>query len=139
MTEIIERQIDHLAPGFSKRIMARRVSSLVQLETMNPNLVGGTITGGANDLWQLIARPTLSAVPYRTPKKGVYLCSSSTPAGGGVHGMCWIPCSQRSFTGFSSGSEVIPGPAPVERCLACEANSVGTVEWPYLTDLTKKH
>jgi phytoene dehydrogenase-like protein len=88
LTEIIERQIDRFAPGFSKRIMARRISSPAQLESMNPNLVGGTITGGANHLWQLIARPTLSAVPYRTPKKGVYLCSSSTPPGGGVHGMC---------------------------------------------------
>ena len=88
VTEIIERQIDRFAPGFSKRILARHVSSPAQLESMNPNLVGGTITGGANHLWQLIARPTLSAVPYRTPKKGVYLCSSSTPPGGGVHGMC---------------------------------------------------
>ena len=88
LTEVIERQIDRFAPGFSKRIIARRVSSPAQLESMNPNLVGGTITGGANHLWQLIARPTLSAVPYRTPKKGVYLCSSSTPPGGGVHGMC---------------------------------------------------
>ena len=88
VTEIIERQIDRFAPGFSKRILARHVISPAQLESMNPNLVGGTITGGANHLWQLIARPTLSAVPYRTPKKGVYLCSSSTPPGGGVHGMC---------------------------------------------------
>jgi phytoene dehydrogenase-like protein len=88
LTEIVERQIDRFAPGFSKRVMARRVSSPAQLESINPNLVGGTITGGANHLWQLIARPTFSAVPYRTPKKGVYLCSSSTPPGGGVHGMC---------------------------------------------------
>jgi phytoene dehydrogenase-like protein len=88
LTEMIERQIERFAPGFSKRVLARRVSSPAQLETMNPNLIGGTITGGANHLWQLIARPTLSAVPYRTPKKGVYLCSSSTPPGGGVHGMC---------------------------------------------------
>jgi len=88
VTEIVERQIDRFAPGFSKRIIARRVSAPGQLEAVNPNLVGGTITGGANHLWQLIARPTLSAVPYRTPKKGVYLCSSSTPPGGGVHGMC---------------------------------------------------
>jgi phytoene dehydrogenase-like protein len=88
LTQIIERQIDRFAPGFTKRIIARRISSPAQLEAMNPNLVGGTITGGANHLWQLIARPTLSLVPYRTPKKGVYLCSSSTPPGGGVHGMC---------------------------------------------------
>ena len=88
LTEIVERQINRFAPGFSKRILARQVTLPAQLEKMNPNLVGGTITGGANHLWQMIARPTLSAVPYRTPKKGVYLCSSSTPPGGGVHGMC---------------------------------------------------
>ncbi|HXM25662.1 MAG TPA: FAD-dependent oxidoreductase, partial [Chthoniobacterales bacterium] len=59
-----------------------------ELERINPNLIGGSITGGANNLWQLIARPILSFAPYRTPLKGVYLCSSSTPPGGGVHGMC---------------------------------------------------
>jgi len=88
LTEIVERQINRFAPGFSKRILARQVTLPAQLEKMNPNLVGGTITGGANHLWQMFARPTLSVVPYRTPKKGVYLCSSSTPPGGGVHGMC---------------------------------------------------
>ena len=103
VTEIIERQIDHFAPGFSKRIMARRVSSPAQLESMNPNLVGGTITGGANHLWQLIARPTLSAVPYRTPKKGVYLCSSSTPPGGGVHGMCGFHAANAVLRDFHRG------------------------------------
>jgi phytoene dehydrogenase-like protein len=100
LTEIVERQIDRFAPGFSKRIMARRVSSPAQLESMNPNLVGGTITGGANHLWQLIARPTLSAVPYRTPKKGVYLCSSSTPPGGGVHGMCGFHAANAVLADF---------------------------------------
>jgi phytoene dehydrogenase-like protein len=103
LTEIIERRIDHFAPGFSKRIMARRVSSPAQLENMNPNLVGGTITGGANHLWQLIARPTLSAVPYRTPKKGVYLCSSSTPPGGGVHGMCGFHAANAVLRDFHRG------------------------------------
>jgi phytoene dehydrogenase-like protein len=103
LTEIIERQIERFAPGFSKRIMARRVSSPAQLETMNPNLIGGTITGGANHLWQLIARPTLSAVPYRTPKKGVYLCSSSTPPGGGVHGMCGFHAANAVLRDFHRG------------------------------------
>jgi phytoene dehydrogenase-like protein len=103
VTVIIERRIDHFAPGFSKRIMARRVSSPAQLESMNPNLVGGTITGGANHLWQLIARPTLSAVPYRTPKKGVYLCSSSTPPGGGVHGMCGFHAANAVLRDFHRG------------------------------------
>ena len=58
------------------------------LEEHNPNLVDGSINGGSNDLTQLVARPILSSKPYRTPLKGVYLCSSSTPPGGGVHGMC---------------------------------------------------
>jgi phytoene dehydrogenase-like protein len=105
LTEIIERQINRFAPGFSRRIMARRVSSPAQLESMNPNLVGGTITGGANYLWQLIARPTLSAVPYRTPKKGVYLCSSSTPPGGGVHGMCGFHAANAVLRDFHRGLE----------------------------------
>jgi phytoene dehydrogenase-like protein len=88
MTKPIENQIARFAPGFSERVLVRHVTSSADLERRNPNLVGGSITGGANNLWQLIARPTLSAAPYRTPLRGVYLCSSSTPPGGGVHGMC---------------------------------------------------
>ena len=103
LTEIIEKQINRFAPGFSKRVLARHVSSGPQLEKMNPNLVGGTITGGANHLWQLFARPTLSAVPYRTPKKGVYLCSSSTPPGGGVHGMCGFHAANAVLRDFHRG------------------------------------
>jgi phytoene dehydrogenase-like protein len=88
MTERIERQIARFAPGFFERVLVRRATSAAELETINANLIGGAITGGANDLWQMVARPTLSAVPYRTPIKGIFLCSSSTPPGGGVHGMC---------------------------------------------------
>jgi len=88
MTERIEKQIGRFAPGFYDRVLVRRATSAAQLESRNANLIGGAITGGANDLWQMVARPTLSAVPYRTPIKGVFLCSSSTPPGGGVHGMC---------------------------------------------------
>jgi phytoene dehydrogenase-like protein len=88
MTELIEKQLTRFAPGFKDRVLSRHVSSPADLERLNPNLVGGSITGGANSLWQLIARPTLSRVPYRTALRGVYLCSSSTPPGGGVHGMC---------------------------------------------------
>ena len=62
--------------------------SPVELEANDRNLVGGDLNGGAMDLGQLFFRPVRSAVPYRTPLKGVYLCSSSTPPGGGVHGMC---------------------------------------------------
>jgi phytoene dehydrogenase-like protein len=60
----------------------------VALEHHNPNLIGGAVNGGSLDLKHLLVRPVLSANPYRTPLRGVYLCSASTPPGGGVHGMC---------------------------------------------------
>ena len=88
MTKPFERQICRFAPDFKDRILGSHITSAAELESINPNLIGGSITGGANNLWQLIARPILSSAPYRTPLKGVYLCSSSTPPGGGVHGMC---------------------------------------------------
>jgi phytoene dehydrogenase-like protein len=88
MSARIEAQIERFAPGFRDCILARHVMRPMDLAARNPNLNGGDINGGANDLWQVIARPTLSFTPYRTPLKGVYLCSSSTPPGGGVHGMC---------------------------------------------------
>lgn len=88
MTEAIERQIERFAPGFRERILARSSISPRQLEGYNPNYVGGDIGGGANDLGQLLMRPLLRRVPYATPLPGVYLCSSSTPPGAGVHGMC---------------------------------------------------
>lgn len=88
MTEAIEDQIERFAPGFRDCILRRHIARPIDLELSNPNLIGGDINGGANDLWQLLARPVLSPRPYRTPLPGVYLCSSSTPPGGGVHGMC---------------------------------------------------
>ncbi len=88
MAERIEQQIERFAPGFRDCIIARHHSNTAQLEESNPNLAGGDINGGAANLAQLIARPIFSAHPYRTPLPGVYLCSASTPPGGGVHGMC---------------------------------------------------
>jgi phytoene dehydrogenase-like protein len=88
MTARIEAQVERFAPGFCQRILARRARTPAQLESYNPTYVGGDILGGRNDLWQLIARPALRLVPYRTPLAGVYLCSSATPPGGGVHGLC---------------------------------------------------
>ena len=88
MSERCERQIERFAPGFRDCIIARSCRAAADLEKTNANLIGGDINGGAANLTQLIARPVLSAAPYRTPLKGVYLCSSSTPPGGGVHGMC---------------------------------------------------
>jgi phytoene dehydrogenase-like protein len=88
MTERIEKQVERFAPGFRDCILARHTMNCAEMERRNANLIGGDINGGAADLWQLIARPVLSAAPYRTPVPGLYLCSSSTPPGGGVHGMC---------------------------------------------------
>jgi phytoene dehydrogenase-like protein len=88
MTDHVESQIERFAPGFRDCILARHKKSAADLEKSNPNLTGGDINGGAANLMQLIARPILSPTPYRTPMKAVYLCSSSTPPGGGVHGMC---------------------------------------------------
>jgi phytoene dehydrogenase-like protein len=86
MTERIEAQIERFAPGFRSRILARSVMSPAQLETHNANLVGGDINGGVATISQLFTRPTIHT--YSTPLRDVYICSSSTPPGGGVHGMC---------------------------------------------------
>jgi phytoene dehydrogenase-like protein len=85
-SDAIERQIERFAPGFRTRILARAVLTPAELERRNPNLVGGDIAGGAMDVRQFFFRPTRRF--YRTPLPGVYLCSSSTPPGAGVHGMC---------------------------------------------------
>jgi phytoene dehydrogenase-like protein len=88
MTERIENQIERFAPGFRNLILARSTKSTAALEQYNANYIGGDINGGVQDLGQLFTRPMLRLVPYSTPAKGIYLCSSSTPPGGGVHGMC---------------------------------------------------
>ncbi|PYJ04352.1 MAG: FAD-dependent oxidoreductase [Verrucomicrobia bacterium] len=88
MSDPIESQIERFAPGFRDCVLARHKMSGADLEKSNANLGGGDINGGAANLMQLIARPTFSPTPYRTPLRGVYLCSASTPPGGGVHGMC---------------------------------------------------
>lgn len=84
----IERQIERFAPGFRDRILARHVTTPADLERDNPNYVGGAITGGVADLFQLFTRPVARLDPYSTPNPRVFLCSASTPPGGGVHGMC---------------------------------------------------
>ncbi|MEE8330484.1 MAG: NAD(P)/FAD-dependent oxidoreductase [Acidimicrobiia bacterium] len=88
MVERMELQMERFAPGFRDLVLARAVMAPGQLETYNPNYVGGEIIGGASTLRQIVARPRLRPSPYRTPLAGVYLCSASTPPGAGVHGMC---------------------------------------------------
>ncbi len=87
MTAIIDAQIERFAPGFRDLILARAVHNTAQMEAYNPNYVGGDINVGVQNLAQMWTRPSLSLTPYRTPLPGVYLCSSATPPGGGVHGM----------------------------------------------------
>jgi phytoene dehydrogenase-like protein len=87
MTAAIEAQLERFAPGFAERVLARHVMPPKVLEAFDRNLVGGDIGGGAADLRQFVARPVLSARPWATPVPGLFLCSSSTPPGGGVHGM----------------------------------------------------
>jgi phytoene dehydrogenase-like protein len=88
MTDAIESQVERFAPGFRDRILARSSLSPRELQAHNRNLVGGDLNGGLMDLRQLFTRPRAAWVPYRTSRAGVYLCSASTPPGGGVHGMC---------------------------------------------------
>ena len=88
MTARIEAQIERFAPGFGDLVLARHVRTAAQQAAHNPNYVGGDITAGMQTLWQTVARPTARWNPYRTPLRGVYLCSASTPPGPGVHGRC---------------------------------------------------
>jgi phytoene dehydrogenase-like protein len=88
MTERIESQIERFAPGFRDVVLGRHAMNTAAMENYNANYVGGDINGGVQDLWQLFGRPVLRWNPYATPVKGLYICSSSTPPGGGVHGLC---------------------------------------------------
>ncbi|HET7856043.1 MAG TPA: NAD(P)/FAD-dependent oxidoreductase [Gaiellaceae bacterium] len=94
MTERIEAQVERFAPGFRQLILARAATGPADFEQRNRNIVGGDINGGAMDLGQLFFRPVRKLVPYRTPLRVVYLCSSATPPGGGVHGMCGYAAAQ---------------------------------------------
>lgn len=87
MTTAIENQVERFAPGFKDTIIGRSAMNTAQIEAYNPNYIGGDINGGIQDIYQLYTRPVLSASPYRTSAEGIYICSSSTPPGGGVHGM----------------------------------------------------
>jgi phytoene dehydrogenase-like protein len=88
MTERIEAQIERFAPGFRDRILAKSTMDTADMERTNANYIGGDINGGLQDFRQLFTRPMARLTPYSTPAKGLYICSSSTPPGGGVHGMC---------------------------------------------------
>jgi phytoene dehydrogenase-like protein len=97
MTSRIEAQLERFAPGFRDLVLARAVATTRDVEARNENCDGGDIGGGANDGLQIFARPVLSRDPYATPAEGVYLCSSSTPPGGGVHGMCGMNAARSAL------------------------------------------
>jgi phytoene dehydrogenase-like protein len=97
MADRIEAQIERFAPGFRDRILARSVLGPAAMEAHNANYIGGDINGGVQDFFQLYTRPTWSLTPYRTPSKGIYICSSSTPPGGGVHGLCGYFAAQAAL------------------------------------------
>lgn len=97
MTDIIEKQVERFAPGFRDCILARHVMNTQDMEDYNPNYIGGDINGGVAAISQLFTRPVLRLSPYRTSAKGVYVCSSSTPPGGGVHGICGYYAARRAL------------------------------------------
>ncbi len=88
VSERISAQIDRFAPGFRDLILAKHVYTASEMQSYNPNYIGGDINGGVQDWRQLFTRPVPRWSPYTTPVKDLYICSSSTPPGGGVHGMC---------------------------------------------------
>lgn len=98
MTDAIENQIERFAPGFRDCILAKSVMSPAALENHNPNYIGGDINGGAGTVSQLFTRPIVKINPYSMPFKDFYICSSSTPPGGGVHGMCGFHAAQTALS-----------------------------------------
>ncbi len=97
MSKIIEDQVERYAPGFKERILARHTLNAAQMHEYNPNYIGGDINGGLQNLSQLFTRPALRWSPYSTSEKGLYLCSASTPPGGGVHGMCGYHAAKQAL------------------------------------------
>jgi phytoene dehydrogenase-like protein len=97
MTECIESQIERFAPGFGRLVLARKVMSPAELENYNPNYSGGDIAGGIQSFWRVFARPAIGRKEYSIPIKGLYICSSSTPPGAGVHGMCGYHAARRAL------------------------------------------
>jgi phytoene dehydrogenase-like protein len=95
----VEAQLERFAPGIRDCILARHALSPADMQRHNANYIGGDIIGGAQTLWQTLARPVLSLSPYATPNRGLYICSSSTPPGGGVHGMCGYYAARAALKG----------------------------------------
>ena len=104
MTDRIEAQIERFAPGFRDIVLARHAMNCADYERYNPNLIGGDIVGGMTDWTQLLTRPVASLKPHTTPNPAIYLCSASTPPGGGVHGMCGYWAAREALNHLRAGS-----------------------------------
>jgi phytoene dehydrogenase-like protein len=102
MTDAIEGQIERFAPGFRERIIGSHTMTATQLEAYNPNYVGGDINAGMQHLPQLLTRPAVRLDPYSTPDPGIFVCSSATPPGGGVHGLCGFHAARSALGGILS-------------------------------------
>ena len=99
MTDAILGQLERFAPGVSSHVIGRSALGPAELEAYNANYVGGDINGGLQNLWQLWTRPAIRLDPYSTPDPGIFICSSSTPPGGGVHGLCGYFAAQSALRG----------------------------------------
>ena len=111
LTDVVERQIERFAPGFRDLVLARHVTKTTDLQAENPNYVGGAIAGGAADLVQFFARPVARLDPYSTPNPRFFLCSASTPPGGGVHGLCGYFAAKSALRRLASQSSRSNGSA----------------------------
>ncbi len=119
-TAAIEAQIERVAPGFRDVILARATLNAQEIERYNWNYVGGDINGGLADVWQLFTRPLPQLDPYATGAPDIFLCSSSTPPGGGVHGMCGYYAAQSALRQrFGVATRVSAGPPPPPVCSPC--------------------
>jgi phytoene dehydrogenase-like protein len=103
MTAAVEAQVERFAPGFADLVIGRHVLTPAAMEAHNPNYVGGDISGGVQSLRQTFFRPVVSRDPYRLPVPGWFLCSASTPPGGGVHGMCGLHAARRAWRWLEQG------------------------------------
>lgn len=101
MTAQIEAQVERFAPGFSGRVLARHTMDAAEMQSYNPNYIGGDINGGVQDILQLFTRPAPRLDPYAIPGTNYFLCSSSTPPGGGVHGMCGFHAARSALKRLS--------------------------------------
>ncbi len=108
-TDAIEGQIERFAPGFRDQILARHTMDTGDFESYNPNYVGGAITGGVADLFQLFTRPVARLDPYSTPNPRLFLCSAATPPGGGVHGQCGYWAAQTALRRLFGTAGTIAG------------------------------